>query len=267
MGSSQSDDNQQRLSQLFPGMDTHTIQVKHPLLLLITPKYVINHFLVCLNLKRIKQHTLDEANGDAGRAIVLLIQTPPTSPSAHSHDGSSSNHSTSHWRKQQITHSRNRKVFIRQHLKHNNKCGIFWYYLSILFWIFIVCLFITAIIFSIIGIHFGSSITVTICFCSTIEIIFTFLILYGIINFEIWAIWITFIWSGLHGITIIYSLIQYAEHLDHDHLMFIYIGIVLVYWISVLIFNLMFFKKVYHILFCLFSENYIPKKYEYGQIH
>ena len=192
---------------------------------------------------------MDEAQGDTGKAIVLLIQTPSLSPQEMNSDDDENNNGPS---TPKITQSRNKKTFMQQHLRHNTKCGLFWYYISIIFWILMSFLFIGSIVMSSINpnkIIEDSSFIMTICFCSGIELIFTFLILYGIIQFEIWAMWVTCIWSSLHGITIIYAVVNWGD----GDIMFLYISIVLFYWIAVIVFNIMYFHIVLFIfILCSF---------------
>eukprot|EP01084_Bolivina_argentea_P111147 198402_1 len=204
MGTTQTATNEQRLSALFPGMNASTIQ-----------------------------NTLNEANGDTAKAIVLLIQTPSNSESTVSKNPYK-NHN------EFLKNTKNKHIFIKQQFK-GNTCNSFAYIISILFWIFIAIVLIVTIILSSTDFLVAKSFSFTLCFCSIIELIFALLILYGVLSCQIWSIWVTFLWSALHGITVIYLLVKW--HNNSQYILY-YISMVVIYWLSVIIFNTTYFIKL-----------------------
>eukprot|EP01084_Bolivina_argentea_P160917 280172_1 len=70
---------------------------------------------------------------------------------------------------------------------------------------------------------------------------FTIAILYGVLTYQAWCIWFTLLWSGLHGITVIYLIINhYGFAFENAY----YIGSVLLYWSLLCFCNVMYFIKL-----------------------
>eukprot|EP00483_Globobulimina_turgida_P003210 UN03215 len=77
--------------------------------------------------------------------------------------------------------------------------------------------------------------------CSVIELFFALLILYGVTTYKIWCIWVALLWTGLHGVTILYSLIKWH---NNPSIMLYFFAMIIVFWISAFLFNIMYFIKL-----------------------
>eukprot|EP01083_Nonionella_stella_P003266 9305_1 len=205
---SQPDTTNHSLSILFPALNNETIQ-----------------------------NTLDTANGDAGKAIVLLIQTPDNGSPCPSPNRLQLL-STEDWKMHQ-TDSKHKSAFMRQ--QFGSQFRSFWRHLSILFWVTVAVLLMVLFVLVLFGHIVHSSFAVTMCVCCVIELLFTVGIVYGVITYKIWCIWISLLWSGSHGITAIYSLFTWAHH---DSSMVYYVGGIVLYWCLQLACNLMYFIKL-----------------------